>query len=72
MWRSDLLYKSFYYKSGLVWVNNQGLLQTIIDNYKKLKATDRCWLIKPKKAKVLWDGIHANADYDEATDMLLN
>jgi sarcosine oxidase/L-pipecolate oxidase len=29
-------------------------------------------LIKPKEAKVLWDGIHANGDYDGTTDMLLN
>jgi len=71
-WRSDPLYKPFYHESGLVWVDNKGLPQTIIDNYKKLNSTDKFRLAKPQETKRLWNGIHADASYDGVTDMLVN
>ena len=71
-WRSNPLYQPFYHESGLVWVDNKGLPQTIIDNYKKLKSSDKCRLIKPEEAKRLWDGFHADAAYHDVTDMLVN
>ncbi|KUJ24004.1 FAD/NAD(P)-binding domain-containing protein [Mollisia scopiformis] len=72
LWRSDPLYKPFYRESGLVWVDNKGFPQDIIDSYKKLNSTAKSRLIKAEEAKGLWDGIHADADYEGAGDMLLN
>jgi len=38
-WQTDPLYKPFYHESGLIWLDNAGVPQTIIDNYKHLKAS---------------------------------
>lgn len=71
-WRSDPLFSPFYHESGALWVDSKGVPQTILANFKKLSAKDKCRLINNDEAKQLWGGIHADADYTNVTDILLN
>lgn len=41
-WRTDPLFKPFYHESGLIWVDNKGFPRTVVANYKKLNASDKC------------------------------
>ncbi|KAK9769255.1 putative FAD dependent oxidoreductase domain-containing protein [Seiridium cardinale] len=72
LWRSDPLYKTYYHQSGLVWLDNKGLPQTIIDNYNKLNASENYRMSNPEEVRKLWDGVHENADYTNVTDIFIN
>lgn len=72
MWRSDALYQPFYHESGLAWLENSGLSHTIIENFRKLNATDNCRLAEPAEVRKLWDGIHSDANYEGVTGILVN
>lgn len=71
-WRTDPLYNPFYHESGLIWLDNAGVPQTIIDNYKHLNASAKYRLIDIEQAKQQWGGLHADANYDTVLNILWN
>jgi sarcosine oxidase / L-pipecolate oxidase len=71
-WRHDPLFKEFYHESGLVWLDDMGLPQKIIDNYEKLKADEKYRMSHPEELKRLYDGLHRDADYTGVTNILIN
>ncbi|PVH74801.1 sarcosine oxidase [Cadophora sp. DSE1049] len=72
LWRSDPMYNAFYHESGLIWLDNAGVPQTIIKNYKTLKACAKYSLIDIEEARINWDGIHSDANYDTVLNILWN
>ncbi|KAI1429746.1 sarcosine oxidase-like protein [Xylaria sp. FL1777] len=71
-WRSDDLYSADYHQSGLAWVSDKALPRAIIENYKKLNATEKYHLLTPDDSRARWGGAYSSADYPNGTEVFFN
>ncbi|KAH8802801.1 sarcosine oxidase-like protein [Xylogone sp. PMI_703] len=71
-WKKNPLFNSFFHQSGMLIVDNTGLGQKIIKNYASLNTYSESTLFKPEKMKELYDGIFANADYQDIDEVYSN
>ncbi|KAI0107547.1 sarcosine oxidase-like protein [Nemania sp. FL0031] len=71
-WRSDDLYSADYHQSGLAWVSDKDLPHAIIENYKKLNATEKYHLLTPDESRARWGGAYSSADYPNGTEVFFN
>jgi sarcosine oxidase/L-pipecolate oxidase len=72
LWRSEPMYKQFYHESGLVWVDNRGFPQKVIDNYKHLQTDEKVRMATPEEVRRLYGGIFEDAEFDEMPEILIN
>ncbi|KFA69532.1 hypothetical protein S40285_07268 [Stachybotrys chlorohalonatus IBT 40285] len=71
-WRSDPLFNTFYHQTGIVWADPSDRPRAIIDNYKKLQATEKYRMSDPSETKSLWGGIYSDANYTNVSEILIN
>jgi sarcosine oxidase/L-pipecolate oxidase len=72
LWRTDPLYRQFYHQSGLVWVDDKGIAETILENYKRLGADEKVRLANAAEVRKLYRGIFANAKIEDDAEILIN
>ncbi|KAH8705957.1 FAD dependent oxidoreductase [Talaromyces proteolyticus] len=77
LWRTDPLYKDFYYERGLVWadINRSEFSKNVIANYEGfgVKGSDeKCELVTPDAIRDLNHGLFSGADLGDLTEVLLN
>ncbi|KAK8096157.1 hypothetical protein PG999_014179 [Apiospora kogelbergensis] len=71
-WRHDPLYNTYYHESGLAWADPTDRPKTILENYKKLNATEQYRMSSPTEVKTLWDGVYSETNYTGVSDILIN
>jgi sarcosine oxidase/L-pipecolate oxidase len=72
MWRDDPLYKPFYHQSGLINIDNTGLGQQMIDNYKKLNIATDPELIPVEDFKKRYGGFFDDTDFRGVKEVFVN
>jgi sarcosine oxidase/L-pipecolate oxidase len=72
LWRSEPMYKQFYHKSGLVWIDNRGFPRRVIDNHKYLKTDEKVRMATPEEVRKLYGGIFEDAEFDDTAEILIN
>lgn len=70
--KSDELYKPFYHQAGLVNLDDTGLGQRIIENYKDLGVYPGATIIGPDEMKLKDNGIFAAANYSGVKEIFVN
>ncbi|TVY32263.1 L-pipecolate oxidase [Lachnellula subtilissima] len=71
-WKSDSLFKPFYYESGMVVLEDTGLGRRIIKNYEDLKVKSNISMIQPNELKALYSGLFEDTDYQGVGDVFIN
>jgi sarcosine oxidase/L-pipecolate oxidase len=71
-WKSDPLYKQFYYESGMVVLEDNGLGRRIIKNYEDLKVSSNISMIQSDELKTLYSGLFEDTDYRGVGDVFIN
>jgi len=71
-WKSDSLFKPFYYESGMVVLEDTGLGRRIIKNYEDLKVKSNISMIQPNELKTLYSGLFEDTDYQGVGDVFIN
>lgn len=72
VWKSDPLYKKFYYETGMVVLENTGLGRRIIRNYENLKASANISMIGPDQLTTLYSGLFEDANYGGVEEVFIN
>jgi len=72
MWRDDPLYKPFYHQSGLINIDNTGLGQQMIDNYKKLNIKADPELVSVQDFQKRYDGFFDDTDFEGVNEVFVN
>lgn len=72
VFKSDPLWKPYFHETGVFWVCRGDHAQTVIDNYRKLGRKADISALPIDKARKLYGGLFEDADYNGATEVLVN
>lgn len=74
VWQEDPLFKPFYHQSGMVSVfpSSSNVAGDMLENFKKSKEHYEAELINVDRCKSMFNGLYANANYEDVEDILWN
>jgi sarcosine oxidase/L-pipecolate oxidase len=74
VWRTDQIYKELYHESGMlsVYPSHGSDAENILKNFKELNANPNAEIISPEVMKKRFDGLYADACFDDVEHILWN
>ena len=72
VFKSDPLWKPYFYETGIYWICRSDYAQDVINNYKKLGRKAELSAVPVGEARKMYNGLFDNADYNGVKEVLVN
>ncbi|THY78890.1 FAD dependent oxidoreductase [Aureobasidium pullulans] len=72
MFKTDNLWKPYFYQTGIYWMCRSDYAQDVVNNYKKLGRTADLAAVPIDEARKLYGGLFEDADYTGVKEVLVN
>jgi glycine/D-amino acid oxidase-like deaminating enzyme len=72
VFKSDPLWKPYFYESGIFWTCRDEFSGSVIDNYRKLGRKADLKAVPVEEAKQMFGGVFDQADYSGVKEVLIN
>lgn len=70
--KTDPLWKPYFHQTGVFWMCRSDYAQHVIAHHKALGHGEDIEVVPVSKARTLYDGLFADADYEGVTEVLIN
>ncbi|KAG9518922.1 FAD dependent oxidoreductase, partial [Aureobasidium melanogenum] len=72
MFKTDNLWKPYFYQTGIYWMCRSDYAQEVVDNYKKLGRAADLKAVPIDEARKMYGGLFEDADYTGVKEVLVN
>ncbi|EGX45852.1 hypothetical protein AOL_s00117g57 [Orbilia oligospora ATCC 24927] len=72
MWRNDPLFKPHFHEVGMVWLDDTGHAQRVLDTYKELAIPNKAKMVSVKELTGMYPGLFDTTDYTGVSHILVN
>jgi glycine/D-amino acid oxidase-like deaminating enzyme len=72
MFKTDNLWKPYFYQTGIYWMCRSDYAQDVVNNYKKLGRAADLKAVPIDEARKLYGGLFEDADYTGVKEVLVN